>query len=85
MKKVCDKHNLPVLDNHDGRCALCIHEERHEFANLGPFTCPVCNGAGTVSRPPHVAGDQTSWGGSTAINQYPCRACNGSGILWRPM
>lgn len=46
-----------------------------------PFCCPVCNGAGTVSRPPYVAGDQPMW---TANNTgpYPCKACGGCGIVW---
>jgi DnaJ-class molecular chaperone len=42
--------------------------------------CPVCNGAGTVSRPPWVAGDQMSWTDTGAKN-YPCRACDGKGVL----
>lgn len=46
-----------------------------------PHACPVCNGHGTVSRPPWVAGDQLTWpvGGT---GSYPCRACAGSGIVW---
>ena len=47
-----------------------------------PFTCPVCNGAKTVSRPPWVAGDIAVWGGSTT-ESYPCPACDGTGIVWR--
>lgn len=48
-----------------------------------PFTCPVCRGAGTVSRPPHVAGDQPFWSSSATGALYPCRACTGTGIVWR--
>ena len=45
------------------------------------YTCPVCTGAGTVSRPPYIAGDQPSWAAnSTAI--FDCKACDGKGILW---
>jgi hypothetical protein len=47
-----------------------------------PFTCPVCNGAGTVSRPPSVAGDQAWWVASTGTDRYPCKACNANGIVW---
>jgi hypothetical protein len=43
--------------------------------------CPVCNGHGTVSRPPHVAGDVPWWVGSS-IESYPCRACSGTGLVW---
>ena len=46
-----------------------------------PYVCPVCNGAGTVSRPPWVAGDVYSWPGSTCCT-WPCRACNGTGVIW---
>jgi DnaJ-class molecular chaperone len=46
-----------------------------------PFTCPVCNGHGTVSRPPHIAGDQLTWADSST-RTYECQACNGSGIVW---
>lgn len=47
-----------------------------------PFKCPVCDGTGLVSRPPDVAGDQQSWGGTSA-GPWSCRACGGAGIVWR--
>jgi hypothetical protein len=46
-----------------------------------PYTCPVCNGAGTVSRPPYIAGDIPSWADS-GINVYECKACKGTCIVW---
>lgn len=46
-----------------------------------PHTCPVCNGAGTVQRPPWVAGDQPSWAASST-RPYECKACLGTGIIW---
>lgn len=49
-----------------------------------PHTCPVCNGAGTVSRPPGIAGDQETWTSGNAFDTYPCRACTGTGIIWEP-
>lgn len=48
---------------------------------MTPHTCPVCNGAGRVSRPPWVAGDVTEWSSSSA-GPYPCQSCNGTGIVW---
>lgn len=48
-----------------------------------PHTCPVCNGGGDVSKPPHIAGDVTEWFSADANETYPCRACNGTGIVWR--
>lgn len=45
------------------------------------FKCPVCDGSGLVSRPPGVAGDQTTWV-STDTGPYACRACGGTGIVW---
>ncbi len=48
-----------------------------------PHACPVCNGQGTVSKPPWIAGDVTEWtSGDTQF--YPCKACNGTGIVWEP-
>lgn len=48
-----------------------------------PHTCPVCNGAGTVSKPPYIAGDIDEWfSGDTRI--YECNACDGKGIVWEP-
>lgn len=45
-----------------------------------PHKCPVCDGAGKVSRPPDVPGDrQLRWTDGTL---YDCRACNGTGIVW---
>lgn len=45
-----------------------------------PHTCPVCNGAGTVQRPPWVAGDQSTWV-SASTAPHPCKACNATGII----
>ncbi len=50
-------------------------------ASRVPFCCPVCHGAGTVSKPPTVAGDQLTWSeASSAL--WPCHACQGTGIVW---
>lgn len=43
--------------------------------------CPVCDGTGLVSRPPHIAGDQESWTDSSA-GPWMCSACNGTGIIF---
>lgn len=48
-----------------------------------PHKCPVCNGAGTISGPPYVAGDQPTWGDS-GTQPYPCPACEETGIIWEP-
>ena len=45
--------------------------------------CPVCNGQGTVSRPPHIAGDQPTWV-STTVAPYRCRRCAGLGTIEVP-
>ena len=42
--------------------------------------CPVCNGHGTVNRPPWVAGDQMEWV-DCGTGPYPCQACKGSGLV----
>ncbi len=42
--------------------------------------CPVCDGQGTVSRPPWVAGDQPTWI-DTQTAPYPCKACHGKGAV----
>ena len=46
------------------------------------YKCPVCNGQGSVNRPPWVAGDQQEWS-DTNTGPYLCQACQGTGILWR--
>lgn len=43
-------------------------------------TCPVCNGAGLVSRPPWVAGDVPEWT-DNKTGPYSCRSCGGRGYL----
>jgi hypothetical protein len=48
---------------------------------MKPHACPICHGAGHVTRPPWVAGDVDHWAGSSA-GSYPCRTCGGSGVLW---
>ena len=46
-----------------------------------PFTCPVCHGAGTVSKPPWVAGDQEFWADASG-ELYDCPACGKTGVVW---
>jgi hypothetical protein len=48
-----------------------------------PYKCPVCDGAGHVSRPPWVAGDQNTWIASD-VATHSCHACSGTGIVWSP-
>lgn len=48
---------------------------------MTPYKCPVCDGHGTVSRPPWVAGDQQAWTDYSTV-PYICHACNGTGIVW---
>jgi len=45
--------------------------------------CPVCNGAGLVSRPDFIAGDITQWS-DCQTGGYPCRVCSGLGLIQRP-
>ena len=46
-----------------------------------PYKCPVCDGTGKVSRPPHIAGDISEWVDSQT-GPYPCQACEGKGVIW---
>jgi len=45
-----------------------------------PYKCPVCNGQGTVDKPPWIADDQDFWTG-TGTGVYPCKNCQGTGII----
>ena len=49
-----------------------------------PHKCPVCEGQGTVSRPPHVAGDVHEWT-DTSAGPWTCHACDGKGVVWEPV
>jgi hypothetical protein len=46
-----------------------------------PHKCPVCDGAGLVSRPPWIAGDVPGWSSSDCA-PHPCKPCFGTGIVW---
>lgn len=46
--------------------------------------CPNCHGQKTVSKPPWIAGDQTSWA-SDNVNLYPCPTCSGTGVVIRDL
>ena len=48
---------------------------------MTPHKCPLCDGAGTVSRPPWVAGDQNTWVGSGNVT-WPCRAGEGTSLVF---
>jgi hypothetical protein len=41
--------------------------------------CPVCDGAGSVTRPPHTPGDVQTWS-STALTHI-CPTCGGKRII----
>ena len=67
------------------RCPKCGKLEHGSIACTTvltqPYACPVCNGQGTVSRPPWIAGDQLTWeSGSTEF--FLCPACEGTGLVW---
>lgn len=46
-----------------------------------PHKCPVCDGAGSISRPPWIPGDVPQWLASDTAS-HPCNACGGTGVLW---
>lgn len=50
---------------------------------MKPHTCPVCNGHKTVSVPPNVAGDVSSWSAGD-LCLYDCPSCSATGIIWEP-
>lgn len=41
--------------------------------------CPKCNGQGTVSKPPYVAGDVHEW--TSSATSFVCDVCNGTKII----
>lgn len=41
--------------------------------------CPKCDGQGTVSKPPYIAGDVHQWSAADCI--FTCDVCNGAKIL----
>jgi len=58
-----------------------------EVKKLGLFSvtrsalqlCPKCNGQGTVSKPPWVAGDVNQW--TSSESSYTCDVCNGAKVI----
>ena len=42
--------------------------------------CPKCDGQGCVSKPHHIAGDQTTWSSSLATT-HKCNVCHGKMII----
>lgn len=65
----------------DDKCRWCRHRAPEFLYAPKPYKCPVCEGTGIVSRPPHVAGDVKYWADSSS-GPYPCRTCQGTGIVW---
>lgn len=65
------------------------HDEQMQVKNINYHTvlptvtlmqlCPKCNGQGTVSKPPYVAGDVHEWTSSSA--SFVCDVCNGAKII----
>lgn len=57
--------------------AYCDDEHPKYFV---PYQkCPKCNGQGTVSKPPWLAGDIDQWSGTAT--SFPCDVCNGAKII----
>lgn len=44
--------------------------------------CPKCNGQGTVSKPPYIAGDVNEW--SSTLANHRCNLCGGTMKIWNP-
>lgn len=68
-------------------CEMLIEANRH-LKNLSVITinnsvpyqkCPKCDGQGTVSKPPYIAGDVHEWSSSSA--SHICDVCNGVKII----
>lgn len=45
--------------------------------------CPKCNGQGSVSKPPYVAGDVNEW--TSSATSFVCNVCNGAKVLVKPI
>ena len=56
--------------------------EGEEGMSEQPYKCPVCNGAGRITRPPGIGGDVETWTAS-GITLYCCPLCKGERIIWR--
>lgn len=41
--------------------------------------CPKCDGQGTVSRPPYIAGDVNEW--TSSETHFECNLCNGKMVI----
>ncbi len=51
-----------------------------KIVEVVPFqTCPKCNGQGSVSKPPEIAGDITTW--SDCVGIHTCNVCNGEKVI----
>lgn len=46
----------------------------------GPYTCPVCNGTGTM---PAAFYNRDAVVTTHAWPDQECRSCNGTGVIWR--
>ena len=42
--------------------------------------CPKCDGQGTVSKPPHLAGDIETWS-SCSFGAHKCNLCEGKMVI----
>ena len=60
--------------------ARCTCEFTWEERARVPHRCPICEGAGVLSRPPGVPVGQDFT--STSSGPWPCGACGGTGVLW---
>ena len=54
--------------------------EEVKFVKVVPYQkCPKCDGQGSVSKPPYIAGDVFEWSSTQAI--HVCDICNGEKII----
>lgn len=61
-----------------------IVSERDGWIDVGAVwqKCPKCDGQGTVSKPPWIAGDVYEWSSTSVSHQ--CNVCNGAMIIPSP-
>lgn len=78
-----DRIDILVDESSSEILKLISHSKMPTDEHIKGFQlCPKCNGQGTVSKPPHIAGDVHEWTSDSCI--FVCDVCNGEKILPLP-
>jgi hypothetical protein len=71
------KDDARAYDNDELYIMQAYAAQQQNFVTMQK--CPKCDGQGIVSKPPYIAGDQSTW--TSNAGSYTCNLCKGAMMI----